>query len=67
MAAKQSKLWAYIIVFFLLVISGMLGYYFLSIKPECKEKIEILTLERDYVKRLNDSILAAKSHSDTIW
>ena len=67
MAAKQSKLWAYIIVFFLLVISGMLGYYFLSIKPEYKEKIEILTLERDYVKRLNDSILAAKSHSDTIW
>lgn len=66
MAAKQSKLWAYIIAFLLLAITAGVVAFFLYIKPGYTDKIKDLTGRLTYAQAVNDSIMAAKQHTDTV-
>lgn len=66
MAAKQSKIWAYIIAFLLLVILGLVAAFFLFLKPRHQQEIKGLTDRLNYTEAVRDSIKAAKQRVDTI-
>lgn len=66
MAAKQSKIWAYIILILVAIIIGWMIYYFGWLKPGFEREIEKEKANTDYYLALYDSCVNAKTYTDTI-